>query len=136
MKNPHELVQNCGTIAQEEIIRTARHCMVLTGHSLPTPIIQSLVAKVDESLDSAHHELQLEKERDVVKGVIEHSLNQHSQGIKITEPIHHEVAQQAHQLEQEQLHQAAQRIHLQTRHIEQQRTIERQISHGIDFHDM
>ena len=43
---------------------------------------------------------------------------------------------QAHQLEQEQLHQAAQRIHLQTRQIEQQRTIERQISHGIDFRDM
>jgi len=55
--------------------------------------------------------------------------------MKVVEPIHHEAAHQAHQLEQEQLQQAAQRVHIQTRQIEQQRTIERQISHGVDFHD-
>ena len=132
MHKPHEIIQSCGAIVQEEIIRTAGHCLVLTGHTVPAAITRSLVHTIGESLSFRHDENQQHKERDIIQGVIAHTLNQHGQGMKVIEPIHHEAAYQAHQLEHEQLHQAAQRVHLQTRQIEQQREAEREVNRGIE----
>lgn len=136
LQHPTALTKECSRCMHEEITHAVTKGELLTGHTVSEPAVQSLIKTIDESLHHALHELSKQTERDIIRGVITHTLHsQHEAHTHTFKGITYEAAYQAHQLEQEKLHLATQRLHSQTLHLEQQRTIERQISRGIDLSD-
>ena len=136
LQHPTALTKECSRCMHEEITHAIAKGEQLTGHTVSEPVVKSLIKTIDESLHHAPHDLSKQTERDIIRGVITHTLHsQHEAHTHAFKGITHETAYQAHQLEQEKLRLATQRLHTQTLHLEQQRTIERQISRGIDFSD-
>lgn len=132
LENAPDFLRTCSVIEREEIIRTIHQCHILTGHNVSESVVKSLAKTLRESMHDDNHQHEHVTHREAVRGVIHNTLEQHADGVKLIEPIHHEAARHAHQQEQHKLQHAIQTVHTQTLHREQQREIEHQIGRGIE----
>jgi hypothetical protein len=125
-------LQSCSHIEKQEIVWSMYQCYILTGHNVKELVLKSLRKTLHESVRPDHHLQDHTKQRETVRGIIQHTLQQHSKGVTVIEPIHPEEAHRAHQQEQRHLQKAIQSVHTQTQHLEQQREIERGVHRGFE----
>ncbi len=134
IKNPPAILRTCTFVEREEIIRTLMFNPTLMNPIHHEHAIKALLKTLDKSLSADHHLQPRQKQRSIVRGVIQHHVEQqHVNPHKEVAAIQPDHAQHLHQMEHQKMQQALQMTHTHMQHIERQLERQRQHNRGLEL---